>query len=725
MLFGLGNATPISRETKGRRHGRIAVTHAVAATDLIYLRPAGFIRTPLRTAFFFLFTAIALAFESRAQNASQLTVSVTDSRIRFAWPTQNGTVAIRQLPLHTDADLSREAHGVWNGEGNAGNAEIPRFDGASDRLFARYQLVDTMGNLVGAPQFVSDFSALPARDQSLQRPKGKKGLACIVDDSDITALGLDWAAQNIDIGGMVDWANPNPEMSFEFEGRRVGLHAGAVAALDRALKSKAEHGVAVVGILLNYVHRGTPRQSPMVHPRTDPATVPMGPAAFNTATAEGVFHYRAILHWIVERYTDPAEPHGRLTGLVIGNELQSHWLWYHLGEAEEDYVLDEYFAAVRVADLCARSVHRDFRVYLSLEHHWTLRGHAEDALREIAGVTILRGINERAKRSGDFPWNLAFHPYPESLFEPRFWNDRTAPLRLDAPRVTFRNLEVLSAFLRQPEYLWNGQPRHIALTEQGFHCRKDKDGEALQAAAFAYAWKRINAIPEIESFIYHRHVDYPGEGGLNLGLRECDNGNPNAMGRQRMIWNLFQKASTPEEDSAFSVALPIVGRTDWTNVIASRLDTSPLPNGGHDPVIYDFVAHRAQAKRENTASLDLKRVMKDAGWLANGLQQHPNPKGASVISWKVSLPAKAQQRTVLTFSALLNNPNGNGASFDVKVNGEPKWTRKIAPAATESGEIDLTNYAGREITVAFEVDALGDPAFDWATWIQPRVVSRP
>jgi hypothetical protein len=674
----------------------------------------------LRKFLFLIFTILALASETHAQ----LAVAADDAHLRFTWPAQNGPVTIQELPLHTAADLPREIRDVWKGDANAGSAEIPRFDGARDRLFARFQLVDGNGKPAGAPQFVSDLTRLSAREHSLQRPKGKKGLACIVDDSDLTALGIDWAAQNIDVGGLVDWANPNPELSFEFEGRRVGLRAGAVGGLDRALKSKTEREVAVVGVLLNYVHRRTPKNSPMVHPRTDPATVPMGPAAFNTATEEGMFLYRAIVRWIVERYTDPAAPHGRLTGLVIGNELQSHWMWYHLGETQEDYVLDEYFAAVRTADLCARSIHRDFRIYLSLEHHWTLRGHSEDALREIAGVTILRGINERAKRSGNFPWNLAFHPYPQNLFEPSFWKDTTAPLRLDAPRVTFRNLEVLGEFLRQPEFLWQGQPRHIALTEQGFHCRKGKDGETSQAAAYAYAWKRISAIPEIESFIYHRHVDYPDEGGLNLGLRECENRNPNIMGRRRPIWDVFQKAGTPEEDNAFSFALPIVGRTNWTDAIAGALDTSPISNGSSDRVIFDFVAHRAQARRENTASFDFKRVMKDAGWLANGLQQHPNSKGVSVVSWKVALPEREEAQSKLTFSALLNNKNGNGASFEVKVNGDSKWSRKLPGGATEPGEIDLSAYAGREVTIAFEVDALGDPSYDWATWIQPRVVSR-
>lgn len=306
-----------------------------------------------------------------------------------------------------------------------------------------------------------------------------------------------------------------------------------------------------------------------MHPGTVVKKVPVGPAAFNTATADGLFYYRAIVHWLIERYTQADERHGRLTGMVVGNEIQSHWSWYHLGETTDDVVLREYLVALRIADLTARSLHRDFRIYLSMEHHWTIRGEGGNPRRAMRGIDLLRGVAERARREGDFPWHVGFHPYPEDLFEARFWQDKTAPLRFDAPRITFKNLEVIAAFLRQPEFIFEGRPRHIALTEQGFNCRKKPDGEHIQAAAFAYALKRVEAIPEIESFIYHRHVDHPNEGGLRLGLREHDgSADLEGMGRKRLIWEVFQKAGTPAEAAAFSFALPIVGREDWSNLVA-------------------------------------------------------------------------------------------------------------------------------------------------------------
>ena len=113
---------------------------------------------------------------------------------------------------------------------------------------------------------------------------------------------------------------------------------------------------------------------------------------------------------------------------------------------------------------------------------------------------------------------MAFHPYPENLGDCRTWNDKSATLSNDTPRITFKNLEMLPRYLRQKELLYNGQPRRIILSEQGFHTPNKPNGETLQAAAYAYAWYRVANIPEIDSFILHRHVEHAHEGGLNLGL---------------------------------------------------------------------------------------------------------------------------------------------------------------------------------------------------------------
>lgn len=502
--------------------------------------------------------------------AAQFKVAVTPEELSFTWSSEaKGDVAIRELPLHTSVLPEDEARELWRGPAGNRRTNIARFDGARDRLYAKFELFDSVtSHPLDPPQHVTDFSLLPQRRGSLGSLTNKKGVTCVLDVDDVVALGAGQVAENIDIGGLLDWQSRDPSLSFAFEGRKVGLRAQGVAQLDTKLKRYRAAGLRVTGILLNYVRAQTPRDSPLVHPQTDPATVPMGPAAFNTATPEGFFFYRAILHFLVDRYTRDDAAHGHLAGLVIGNEVQSHWSWYHLGLVDPEVLLREYGVALRVADLATRSVHADFPIYLSLDHHWTLPS-AGPRRRGLSGIELLEGVATRARREGDFPWHLAHHPYPEDLGRPAFWEDHSTPLSLDAPRVTFQNLEVLAAWLRQSRYLFDGHSRRIALTEQGFHCAPGAEGELRQAAAYALAWKKVQAIPEIESFLYHRHVDHPHEFGLRLGLREHDGtSNVNGIGRRRKIWEVMQKAGTPEEENAFAFALPIVGRKDWRSVVA-------------------------------------------------------------------------------------------------------------------------------------------------------------
>ena len=652
-----------------------------------------------------------------------LKVGVAEQALRLRWAEpKTGRVEIREMPLHTSADLARETRTLTVVDATTGAAEVPRFDGARDRLYAKFQLADaTTHQPLGDAQCVTDFSALPRRTQPLGDNRSKKGMSCAVDLADCATLGIGQVNLNISLNALLDWQSAEPAMSFEFEGRKVGLRAGQVAALDASLLARKKAGLRVTGIFLNYVGAEKNSGSPLVHPLTAASDSAGVVAAFNTATADGLFYYRAIFHWLAERYTREDAAYGTLAGLIVGNEVQSHWSWYHLGAVEPGILLREYATALRAADLATRSVHADFPLYVSLDHHWVLPA-AEDVRRGFGGLEVLEEINTRAHREGDFPWHIAFHPYPENLGDPRFWQDKTAPLRFDADRITFHNLEVLPAYLSQPRFLYAGQPRRIALTEQGFHCPPGADGETQQAAAYALAWKKVQALPGIECFFYHRHVDHPDEGGLHCGLREHD-GSPNksGMGRTRKIWDVMRQAGTPEEDAAFAFALPVVGRKDWSDIVAARLDTTPVPPDRMSAgIVFDFVANRRAAQLENTLAFEHKQIPREADSPATAIQQHPNPRGLSRATWRVAVPAG--QPCVLRFTALLNHAESRGAGFAVRIDGQTVFDKKLGGKESARAEIDLTPWAGKDATFDFLIDPLDRNQFAWATWVEPRIV---
>jgi hypothetical protein len=660
-------------------------------------------------------------------------VSVTREEIRFRWHGKGDeTIAIIALPLATGqksgsmlAQENAAGEEVWRGSDAALAAAIPRFVGVRDRVFAKYQLVRGGVNVSACPaQHVTEFDALPRRVHGLGSTDSKKGLTCVLDPADGMALGCAQLNQNIDIGGLLDVQGTSPKLEFSYEGRQIGLRPPAVAVLDAQLKAARKNGQRVTGILLNNVRPATPPSSPLVHPLTDPSRVPIGPSAFNTATEEGVFYYRAIVHWLVERYTREDAAFGWLSGLVVGNEMQSHWSWYHLGNADRRIVIREYAAALRVADLVARSLHAGFQIYVSLEHHWAMPA-SEDLTKGFSGMEALEGIQRISSEGGDFPWSLAFHPYPENLFKPEFWKDRSAPLRFDAPRITFKNLEVLPAFLKQPEYLFEGNPRTIALTEQGFHCPDGDEGEPLQAAAYALAWKKVQVIPEIESFLYHRHVDHPHEHGLRCGLRAHDGStNVNGLGRERVLWQVFKSAGTAQEDSTFAFALPIIGRADWSNLVSSSFEPPRRKISEIGEVIYDFVLKKDSALRENVQDVARKMVGAEDEVRRPALLEHPMAKGRGRLAFRVALPPEENGDCVLAFEALLNHPKSSGAAFMVEVDGREVFARTLRGGEQFPAEVSLNEWRGREVSICFEVDALKDSAYDWTTWVAPRVLLR-
>jgi hypothetical protein len=250
----------------------------------------------------------------------------------------------------------------------------------------------------------------------------------------------------------------------------------------------------------------------------------------------------------------------------MGNEVNSHWWWANMGRASMEEFADDYLRTVRLAHTAIRKESSWARIYLSLEHHWNIRYAAGDDQQAFPGRAFLDYFARRAREGGDFDWNLAFHPYPENLFEPRFWNDKTAITNvLTTPRITFKNIELLPAYLRRPELLFHGEPRRIILSEQGFHTPSGTNGELIQAAAFCYAYKKIERIDGIDAFILHRQVDNAHEGGLLLGLRS-NQAKDGELHPRKKIYDCFRAADTPEWEKAFAFALPIVGLTNWNDI---------------------------------------------------------------------------------------------------------------------------------------------------------------
>jgi hypothetical protein len=378
----------------------------------------------------------------------------------------------------------------------------------------------------------------------------------MVDDA--VALGIRHCTLNFTLGSLIQ-LQPQPDsLKWEMDGRTYYFNRRYLDGLP--IRRLTEAGVVVNLILLHYLGRAEV-DAVMKHPRCDPAT-PNRLTAFNTVTPDGLRHYQAALEFLADRYSGTNAAHGRVWGYIVGNEVNAHWEWYNMGNATRAEVVADYHRTVRVTHTAVRKASAQARVYLSLTHFWN-RVMPSGPLHSCEGRGLIDEFNELARRSGDFDWHLAHHPYPENLREPRTWLDKTALPHADTPRITFKNLEVLDAYFRRPELLFRGQPRRIILSEQGFNCPDKPDGELWQAAAYCYAWKKVQSLAGIDAFILHRHVDHGREGGLNLGLWTRQPESISTPARPRKVYEAFKAAGTAGEDEAFRFALPVIGWTAW------------------------------------------------------------------------------------------------------------------------------------------------------------------
>ena len=401
--------------------------------------------------------------------------------------------------------------------------------------------------------------------QSEEKPRSKKGLGGFGADrpqSDIDDLGICAVTVNIVLNGFM-YGNAAPGRTpFSYAGRTWYTDDRAIAQLDRTLLAALKHRLLVSAIIL-LGQPGSAAAGEFVrtvsYPDADPSGIFVMP---DVSSEEGLSAYAAALDFLARRYSGTEGEHGRIHHWILHNEVNAGWVWTNAGEKSVLMYMDLYERSMRTAYLIARQYNPWSRVFISLEHHWT-----QPTAHLYAGKEMLEILADYSHVEGDFDWAVAFHPYPQNLFEPKVWQDTEVTFSFETPKITFKNLEVLDAWMKQPRMRYLGaQLRKTHLSEQGLNSR-GYGSIALrdQAAGMAYAWNKLKNLASIELFHYHNWVDNRGEGGLQIGLRRFPDDREDPLGK-KPIWYVYQALGTPEEEKATAFALPVIGIKNWSEV---------------------------------------------------------------------------------------------------------------------------------------------------------------
>ena len=533
------------------------------------------------------YSAEDLDFDASIQNylkssfSSEITdVTVTDDKVRITGCHDGEEdFFLAEIPpymdlLRLDTPLtSVPARELFGGQASGGSfsgdftVELDRHVSVSgglqyDRLLSKWALFEETGDgsrLVSAAHYADEVAL--ERDPEPVPLKNKKGIGGISANrfvSDFDDLGIGSATLNMYVTSFTFLSPVAGTVAHEYGGRTYYFDENYLkSVLDASLLEAGKRNMAVAAILL-------------VQPASAAVDRQLGNLLMNDGcnggtltlpdmtSAEAVNCFAAIVDFLAERYTREDSQYGRIAQWIVMNEVDIASIWANIGTRPELVFTDYYIKILRMVNNIVRQYDRNAETFVSMSHSWT--GLAGD----YPVKSMLGTINTMGKMEGDYRWALAYHSYAGDLLNPRCWECPWSTFSMDTHFVTFKNLEVMNEWIYMPENMYQGtQKRSVWLSEAGLNSRSYSDADLQeQAAGWAYAWKKIKALPGIDGIQWHNWFDNEGDGsGALLGLRKY---NDDVYGGEaKPVWELYRVSGTSEEDVAFSPYLDIIGIEDW------------------------------------------------------------------------------------------------------------------------------------------------------------------
>lgn len=410
---------------------------------------------------------------------------------------------------------------------------------------------------VCTPQYITNPEAIAKYSSVYQQPASKKGL--LVDPNklqgnELDDLGVKQAAYNIPVARILGPTSNSayPTIHYTYNGKTYAFNGQVIAEYDIVFGTLTAKGITTTAIILNNYSSAYPQ---LIHPKArSGGSAPY--YMFNGAEESGVEYMAAIGSFLAERYSGTA--HGKISCWVIANEINARKEWNYMEYVDVSTYVEEYAKAFRVFYNAIKSVSSSARIYMPIDQQWD-RNIKNNTNYD--GRDILDEFNRNIKSKGDIDWGLAQHPYNVPLTETSTWkSSKYIEHHAGTSMISMANIEVLVNYMNQDTLKnENGEVRSIILSEQGYSSRS---GEALQAAAFAYAYYKAEYYKDIDAFLLNRQTDAQEEvaQGLSFGLNHVGGGT------HKQIYQVFKYIDTSEREAYTEFAKSIIGISSWNEI---------------------------------------------------------------------------------------------------------------------------------------------------------------
>ena len=397
--------------------------------------------------------------------------------------------------------------------------------------------------------------------------KGMLGIAFWPDNDgivDIDTMNCGTLGIGITLNNYFHLTRHSPEdVEFSYGGRTYYADGKTVRNTDNMVRTYNRHNCYVLCYVRCYPAdlswTDSEASKVLLHPQCSGGFQ----CAMNIATPEGLNAVAACMDFIGKRYSQPGM---RIHIWATQNEVNANKMWCNLGDnSPEMYFTDYYTRLMRVMANTLQPYDPNAAILAVFEHNWArISGNGS----QYPSRNMLDKILLFSETEGDFRWGVGAHPYP--AHQPDFWVKDVAPevtFDQSSPKVTFKNLEVLNDWaLNTAHFYKKTEKRPVFLCENGVSSVDNTEHNlTLQAAGAAYAWKKANALPGIDSFMWYSPSDYSTDFGLLLGLRFSGDNKAHPYER-KPSWHVWQAAGSDREDEVFAPYLKVIGIDSWDQI---------------------------------------------------------------------------------------------------------------------------------------------------------------
>ena len=420
---------------------------------------------------------------------------------------------------------------------------------ANSRLFSKFQVaVRENGEFVSIShaKYITNPGACAGYSYGGMSQTSIKG---ILPDplriGELADLGVNYCTYNMPLSHILTTSGGIP---YTYGGVTYHFNAGIINNYDTLYKRLNSMGIDVAAIILNDASVGAFPE--ITHPNArSGSTAPY--YMFNAANDSGVKALAAIGSFLANRYSGSG--HGNVSMWIIANEVNARKEYNYMAKTDVGTYTAAFTRAFRVFYNAIKSQNSAAKVYIPIDQRWTLN---TEKTGDYDAKDVLDIFASSLKEYGDINWGLAAHPYSYPNGNTAFWkSSKYVNHTYSTPVITMDNIEVLTNYMQESAMLTEeGKRRSIILSEIGY---SSTSGEALQAAAIAYAYAKMEQNGCIDALMLSRQTDAGDEIaalGLALGLQTTG-------GHHKQAYNVFKYIDTDKRSEVVSFAYNIVGTT--------------------------------------------------------------------------------------------------------------------------------------------------------------------